>query len=157
MNYGVNKASASQIMTHLHYCDTTFVPMLSERINMQDYAHKIVNNAVRFEAWKDDELIGLSAVYCNDQVKRTAFITNVSVLPTWQGKGIASHLMMNIIEYVNTLGFEYIELEVDERNSAAITLYEKHGFLIMEKEKRDEHETRLQSRNQRYVRSSIRV
>ena len=157
MNYCLNKASTLQIITHLKICDTTFVPMLSERISISDYADKIINNAVRFEAWVDNELVGLLAAYCNDTVKHTAFITNVSVLPAWHGKGIASQLMINVIEYVYKLGFDRIALDVDEQNRAAIKLYEKHGFLIMEKEKRDEHETRLQRRNQRYVRSSIRL
>ncbi|HEV2613560.1 MAG TPA: GNAT family N-acetyltransferase [Gammaproteobacteria bacterium] len=153
----MNKASVSQITTHLKLCDSTFVPPLSERITIDEYAHKIVNHAVRFEAWSDNELIGLLAAYCNDTVNRMAFITNVSVVPSWHGKGIASQLMVNLIEYVHTLGFDRIALDVDEKNRAAIKLYEKHGFIVMEKEKTDEHETRLQRRNQRYVRSSIRL
>ena len=37
---------------------------------------------------------------------------------------------MECIEYVRQLDFECIELEVNLKNSAAVSLYEKHGFLI---------------------------
>ena len=124
-----NRASREKIEEHLHACNASFMPLLSDRLDLSVYAEKIADKANCFEAWVEGELVGLVAAYCNDTEKRTAFITSVSVLPGWKGKGIASKLVSQCIAYVGRSGFRCIELEVGVQNSAAIRLYEKHGFL----------------------------
>lgn len=123
-----NRADEAEIARHLKRCDRDFVPPLSARVAIDDYAHKIAVNAVRFEAWGGNELIGLVAAYCNDLDRRVAFITSVSVQSEWQGQGLASRLMERCIGYVQARGFKGVELEVDKENVAAIKLYEKAGF-----------------------------
>lgn len=128
LEYISGRASAAQIIGHLLRCDEVFVPRLGERADIGDYARKIAGKAQLFEAWSSDELVGLVAAYCNAPDKDVAFITTVSVLPAWQGRGIASRLLENCITHVRTLGFAHIELEVGGGNGAATALYEKHGF-----------------------------
>jgi ribosomal protein S18 acetylase RimI-like enzyme len=126
--FRLDKAEAARIAAHLRACDEAFVSRLSERVDIDDYGLKIAGKALRFEAWADGELIGLVAVYCNDPKKCSAFITCVSVLPPWRGKGIAAQLMGRCIGHVRGLGFKHIDLEVDGSNVAAVTLYKKHRF-----------------------------
>jgi GNAT superfamily N-acetyltransferase/2-polyprenyl-3-methyl-5-hydroxy-6-metoxy-1,4-benzoquinol methylase len=125
----VSRADAGQIAEHLQACDASFAPSLSSRLDIADYAHKIADKADCFEAWKDGQLIGLVAVYCNDTQRRTAFITSVSVLSGWKGRRIASRLISQCLAYVDRNGFSRIELEVGAHNLAAVRLYETHGFL----------------------------
>jgi len=112
----------------LHVCNDYFMPLLSERVVIDDYARKIFENADRFEAWAGGILIGLVAIYCNDKKLKVAYITSVSVLPSWQGKGIASRLITKCLAYIKSLGFERVDLEVDQKNKTAIILYKKCGF-----------------------------
>lgn len=126
----IDRASVAELTAHLSRCDAAFVPPLSERVTLDAYAQKISDRAMRFEAWHAGEMMGLVATYCNTPDKRTAFITSVSVLPSWQGRGIAARLMTHCIDHVRNQGFEHIELEVDRRNPAAVALYEKNGFAI---------------------------
>lgn len=130
VEYLLGKASATEIAEHLIHCDTDFVPPLSGRVKLNDYAEKIVNKATRFEAWSGGTLVGLAAAYCNDQVKRVAYVTSISVLKAWTGKGIAASLMSRCIEHAKALGMRQISLEVAEENSPAIRLYEKSGFVV---------------------------
>lgn len=123
-----NKASETQIAGHLSRCDADFVPPLSGRVEINDYAKKIASKATRFEAWSGNNLVGLVAAYCNDQEKRIAFITSISVLKEWTGKGIAASLMKKCIEHAITSGMRQINLEVASDNTPAIRLYEKNGF-----------------------------
>ena len=125
-----NRADVVQIARHLHACDCAFVPPLSHRVAIDDYAHRIIDKAARFEAWGGGELVGLVAAYCNETGRRVAFITSVSVLSEWQGRGIASKLVTRCTDHANSLGFSRIELEVGQMNAAAIALYSKHGFVI---------------------------
>ena len=125
-----NRALAGQIAAHLRACDDSFVPLLSERVDLDAFAEKILARAERFEAWSDQRLSGLLAAYCNDAQRRVAFITNVSVVPRCQGLGIASNLLQACIDHVRQCGFERLELEVNAQNTAANRLYYKHGFTI---------------------------
>ena len=129
VEYLSNKASAAEIAEHLRTCDTDFMPPLSGRIEISDYTQKILSKAMRFEAWSSDRLVGLVAVYCNDQETHIAYITSVSVLKEWTGKGIAACLMSRCIKHVKTLGLGQVCLEVASDNTPAIWLYEKSGFV----------------------------
>lgn len=129
VEYLSNKASVAEIAEHLSRCDADFVPPLSGRIEISDYAEKIASKAMRFEAWSGGTLIGLVAAYCNNREQRTAYVTSVSVLKAWAGKGIATYLVEQCIEYAKALGMWQISLEVASANMPAIRLYEKNGFI----------------------------
>lgn len=129
IEYHSNKASTAEIAEHLTCCDADFVPPLSHRVEINSYAQKIASKAVRFEAWSDGTLIGLVAAYCNDEEKRIAYVTNVSVLRAWTSSGIASCLMAECVEYAKSSGMRKISLEVVSGNTRAIRLYEKFGFV----------------------------
>ena len=125
----LNAASAAQIVDHLLRCDADFVPPLSERVAIGDYAKRLTGKATRFEAWSGAKLVGLVAAYCNDHEKRIAYITSVSVLRTWASKGIAARLVAQCIDYAKASGMRQICLEVAADNTPAIKLYEKSGFV----------------------------
>jgi ribosomal protein S18 acetylase RimI-like enzyme len=129
VEYLSNKASMEDVEKHLRNCDADFVPSLSSRVEITDYAHKIVSKATRFEAWFGGILVGLVAVYCNDQEKSIAYVTSVSLMKEWVGKGIALHLMRQCIKHMHVLGMRQICLEVASDNKPAIKLYEKCGFV----------------------------
>lgn len=130
VEYLLNKASETEIAEHLSSCDTDFVPPLSGRVEINEYAQKILSKASRFEAWSGGTLVGLIAAYCNDQEKRIAYITSVSVLKEWNGKGIAACLMSRCIKDMKALGMRQVCLEVASDNTPAIRLYEKNGFVV---------------------------
>ena len=132
VEYRMNKATEAEIAEHLRESDITFVPPLSGRVEINDYARKIASLAMCFEAWSAGALIGLVATYCNNLETRIAHITSVSVLSEWAGKGIAARLMSQCIEHVKTSGIQQISLEVARDNAPAFKLYEKYGFIAGE-------------------------
>jgi ribosomal protein S18 acetylase RimI-like enzyme len=124
-----NRADAVEVGAHLRACDASFVPPLGERVKIDAYAAKIVAQAERFEAWDSGHLAGLVATYCNDPAGQVAFVTSVSVLPGWQGRGVAGRLMDVCITHARAAGFERLELEVDPDNAPAARLYRARGFV----------------------------
>lgn len=130
VEYVLNKGSAAKIAEHLSQCDANFVPPLSSRVGINDYAQKIAIKAVRFEAWSDGTMVGLVAVYCNDQETGIAYITSVSVLESWTGNGIAACLINQCVKHATSSGIRQISLEVASANMPAIRLYEKSGFVV---------------------------
>lgn len=135
VEYGVNVATADEIAEYLQKSDADFVPPLSGRVEICDYARKIANHATRFEAWSAGTLIGLVAAYNNDFEARIAHITSVSVIREWTGKGIASRLVAQCIEHAEASGMRLITLEVARDNGPAIKLYEKYGFTANDEQK----------------------
>jgi len=127
--YTSNRASEAQIVEHLSRCDSSFVPPLSMRVEIDSYARKIASAAVRFEAW-DRTLVGLLAAYCNDRHSGVAYITSVSVLEEWRGRKIASRLLKNCISHARAEGYRQVALEVDGENTGALSLYAKEGFTV---------------------------
>ena len=130
IDYRMDKASEAEIVAHLEECNADFMPRLSDRVEIHDYAKKIAGNAARFEAWSGQKLVGLIAAYCNDQEQRTAHITSVSVLRAWTGKGIAAHLLAQCVEHAKVSRMQQITLDVAQVNTSAIKLYEKSGFTV---------------------------
>jgi ribosomal protein S18 acetylase RimI-like enzyme len=131
-----NKASYASIFKHLSSCNKNFIPALSARVNITDYATKILQHSITFEAWSSDTLIGLVAVYLNQLP--IGFISSVSLLSSYQKQGVAQKLLEQCKEYAVTNGFSELQLEVEVNNIKAIKLYTKNGFI-----KKDYHENIL--------------
>ncbi|MFP5384371.1 MAG: GNAT family N-acetyltransferase [Gammaproteobacteria bacterium] len=59
---------------------------------------------------------------------RSARIYSVAVQPAWRGKGVAEQLLAAAELAAAAVGCDGIHLEVRPENTAAIRLYEKHGY-----------------------------
>lgn len=130
IEFHCNTASEGQLRDHLLCCDSDFLPPLSDRVDIDNYAHKIFVSSIRFEAWSTHELVGLLAIYCNNIIEQTAYITNISVLKECRRFGIASSLIDQCIGYVKFIGYKHIELETECRNEFTINFYLKNKFLV---------------------------
>jgi ribosomal protein S18 acetylase RimI-like enzyme len=135
IEYRKNTASIELITDHFNSCADSFNPPLYTYVVIEDYAKKIFDHAVTFEAWDEDKLVGLSAVYYNNITERIAFWTNLSLLDAYQNKGIASELTSYVIDHGRTNGFKRIDLEVKSINEKVKQFYKKHGFVITGKNK----------------------
>ncbi|MEP7254555.1 MAG: GNAT family N-acetyltransferase [Ferruginibacter sp.] len=129
IQYTTAQAAYSDILNHLETCKNNFIPPLQETVDISSYSQKINSKSVTFEAWQGGHLIGLIAAYFNDPGNEFGFITSVSVEEKFAGKGIATGLLNNVIQYALANKFSEIRLKVHSRNSNAINLYEKHKFI----------------------------
>ena len=132
LQYRIKTASREQIYSHLKECDGHFIPPLSSRVDLLDYSMKMSKQSVSFEAWQDHILVGMINVYLNDASAKTGFITNVTTLKEYRGKGVAAVLLQMCLEHARDHGFNRIKLEVSRPNRAAIKLYSRAGFLVIE-------------------------
>ncbi len=131
LNFKIKTASCETIIDHLIKCANCFNPPLYTYVDIKEYGKKIFDNAVTFEGWDDNKLVGIIAAYYNNWETKNGYITNVSVLKGYKGFGIASKLLKQTINYGRENGFYQIELEVNINNIKAFKLYEKHGFVVV--------------------------
>jgi 2-polyprenyl-3-methyl-5-hydroxy-6-metoxy-1,4-benzoquinol methylase len=143
IEYRVNTSSEIDIFNHLNKCSDSFVPELSTYVDIEKYSKKIYDNATRFEAYSDNELIGLIALYTNTDM--TSFITNVSVIPLFQGTEVASKIFDNCKYHAVVNEYSVIKLEVKIDNNRAIKFYKNRGFIITNTN--NNHTMELQLRN----------
>jgi ribosomal-protein-alanine N-acetyltransferase len=128
IEYRKKTANKEDILMHLIACKNYFNPPLDQTVDLKEYALKIFNLAITFEAWCDDKLVGLIACYFNDPENVLGYITNVSVMKEYGGNGIASTLMNTCIEYGKTYTFEKISLQVHWKSENAYNIYRYFGF-----------------------------
>lgn len=60
------------------------------------------------------------------------FISNIAVLPSFQGQGIGKQLLFQAEETARKFGFQKLSLTVDVENGQAQKLYDWTGFRILE-------------------------
>lgn len=128
ISYRRGTARRSDILAHLERCDADFSPPLHTYVELPEYSARLAERAETFEAWAGGRLAGLVAAYLNDPEGRAGFISNVSVLGEFAGRGLASRLVADALARARELGFETVALEVEADNAAALRVYEKHGF-----------------------------
>ena len=128
IDYKTKTVTEIEIFDHLFECKDNFIPSLDKTVDIQEYAKKIFESAITFEAWGKNKLIGLVASYFNDHKNHKGFITNVSVSRNYQGKGIAVKLMKMCKNYAVKHNFNEIRLEVNKNNVSVIKLYQRLGF-----------------------------
>lgn len=125
--YKINTANNQEIFLHLQLCNNEFIPRLNTIVDLFEYSNKIHQYAITFEAWNKKRLVGLVALYFNNN-ENLGYITNVSVCKYYMGKGIASKLLEMCINYAKSNKFNYIELEVNHENIPALNFYIKNNF-----------------------------
>ncbi len=83
-------------------------------------------------AFQHGELVGLSGVQREGMAKlaHKAFIWGVYVAPQARGHGVGTRVVSHALNYASeTLGVKQVNLGVNTRNTAAIELYKKLGFV----------------------------
>ncbi|MCL3819744.1 ribosomal protein S18-alanine N-acetyltransferase [Aeromicrobium wangtongii] len=72
-----------------------------------------------------DDAAGYGAISLAGDV---ADLDRIAVLPQFRGRGLARELLTDLVDRARDLGAERMLLEVAADNTAAIGLYEAHGF-----------------------------
>jgi ribosomal protein S18 acetylase RimI-like enzyme len=83
-------------------------------------------------AFRDGQLVGLTGVQRESMAKlaHKAFIWGVYVAPEARGHGVGSRVVSHALNYASeTLGVRQVNLGVNTKNTAAVALYSKLGFV----------------------------
>lgn len=77
-------------------------------------------------AYVGDDLVGYGGmIFVGDD----AHVTNVAVDPAWQGRGVATEIMLDLSLLARDRGCAAMTLEVRHTNTAAQNLYRQFGFV----------------------------
>lgn len=87
-----------------------------------------VDSYAEFYVAYNSNYLGYVAMYANDKIGKTAYITLIGVRPCFQNNHIGHALLQTCIEEANIRKMQWIKLEVRDSNANAIRFYEKNGF-----------------------------
>ncbi len=76
---------------------------------------------------EDDKVIGYAGFW---QILDEGHITNVALLPTYRGRGLAKRLIGQLIDRARQLNIVQMTLEVRPSNAVARQLYTSFGFSV---------------------------
>ena len=111
-------------------CDSAFPIGICSRDDYDKIFKKIDTYADFIVAYEDGEIAGYAAIYNNDLESRTAYITMIGVLESFQRRHIGNSLITACKEMATMKGMNAIRLEVISTNAKAISFYEKNGFVF---------------------------
>ena len=87
---------------------------------------------ISYLVFLNNEPVGEAAYELKDDGKK-AYISTLVVVPEYQGKGIATKIFNKIIkEIIDKPAVENVELITHPKNNAALVIYLKNGFEIVE-------------------------
>jgi ribosomal-protein-alanine N-acetyltransferase len=86
------------------------------------------NNLAQYLVLEDNEkIVGYAGLWL---IVDEAHVTNIAVLPAYQGQGLGEKLLTSLIQQAKNLGAASMTLEVRLSNDVARSLYTKLGFVI---------------------------
>ncbi len=87
-------------------------------------------NVFYFKVLDNDNLVATTHFEISDKV----LYMDIMVIPQYQGKGIATEILIDIQSGKLSLDFDKIEISIDETNVASIALFEKMNFVFVSKQ-----------------------
>ena len=95
---------------------------------------------------KEQSIVGLIQYMLDWNSPEKAYMVGVSVDKEWRGRGVGTELLQESFSRLLHENIKEVELTVDSKNMAAVTVYEKKlGFTIIERRENEygEGENRL--------------
>lgn len=126
-----SKLKDNDIVSFLKLCDSSFVPPLSARVDLNVYSKKLATKTEHFCAIIEGQLAGLSCCYCNDQLLKTAFISVLCMHPDFQNIGIGNKLILFLIAGIQQMGFKKVKAEVNKLNAASCHMFKRADFNLI--------------------------
>lgn len=128
MTFTNKKLDHAAVLTLLKKCENSFDPPLSQNIpyTLSDYAKKLSDFAWFILCVENDEIIGFTAYYLN-QEDGFAYIPQIWVSDQHQRKGIGGS-MLEMMKKKAPSFVNSIRLEVRKNNEKAYMFYKKSGF-----------------------------
>lgn len=124
--------SKDQLIIFLKKVNNEFPVPLSEKQDLESYAKKLLEKATLcYEINEQNQIIALVAGYTDCLSNNMAYISMVSTLPEYQGKGIATELVKKFINICIDKNISGIHLYAVAENTPAVKLYKKLGFKTM--------------------------
>lgn len=116
-----------KLLRYLKSIDLEFVIPLSEKVNLNEYAQKILDKGVVLVTLSNGEISSMIGVYCNDKINRVSYVPILSISKQAQVDGFHTRdYLRPLIELLYGEGMEKFYCQTANRLVALI--YKRLGF-----------------------------
>ena len=100
---------------------------LSQMMDLDEYATKLLQRAEIECAFHNDEIVGLFALYANDHESGIAHAPVAAILPSYRGRGVYKALMSRAIAVARQRGMRRLWGEIEHDTTAAQRVWFSFG------------------------------
>lgn len=130
------RISKSDLVSNLRHFGDMLPEALSEKLDLEQYANKLNDNAHIAFAMIEGVAAGMLVMYANDLKTCSAHIPMIAVSPGYRRRGVGNALISRALARARSHKMHAVNLEVLPNNSSALSLYRRFGFRF--KTKRDD-------------------
>lgn len=127
----VNK---KEVFEYLQKVDKDFPQPLSDRVDLFEYAKKMIDNGIVVLEKDRDKIMAMGVVYANDYDTGEAYWSMLSVCSEYSGRGLGKKIMNKICDICKEKGFKIVTLHTNISNTVAFRMYENRGFKVCERD-----------------------
>ena len=117
----------NEILLFLQKVDSLFPIKLSDKTDLTTLSEKFTSLGTVFSISENEDIVGLIAGYNNDDVNLKAYISVLAILPEYQGKGIGTQVLKDIMELHKG---QDLHIQFFKQNPVG-KLYERLGFVFI--------------------------
>lgn len=128
--YVYSRLTFEEVRSFLVQTDSEYPTPLSQSVDIDSYAHKLSDYSDFSLCYAGEELVGMISCYTNRPP--IGYVSNVCIKKAYQGKGVFSKMLGNLIDKITEKGIGCLFLEVSFDNIQALDIYFHLGFVIAE-------------------------
>jgi ribosomal-protein-alanine N-acetyltransferase len=131
----VNATSPAQVdlrLAAMRTRDLRGVLAIEEAVYPRPWSHRLFadelsqrKSRIYRTAWVNRDIVGFAGLML---IEEDAHVNNIAVDPSWQGRGIATVLMLDLARSAIDRGSRHLTLEVRVGNEPALALYRRFGM-----------------------------
>lgn len=116
--------------TVMEACDTSFTISVVNRYDFENLLNKIHSYAEFIIVSMSEKPVGYAAIYANDKVSKSSYITLIAIRQECQHIGIGRKLIERCKKVSINNGMKTMKLEVLRQDEGQQIFYKKQGFSI---------------------------
>ena len=126
------KKSEDEIYELLLFLNNSYIPPLSDQVDLRNYTKKIHNKAKFYFLEDDKNCVGIIAYYLSN---KKCYITSIGLQSKYHNHGYGSMFFDFFIAKMSEKSISQIKLEVHSENKKALSFYKKYNFKFVKQKK----------------------
>lgn len=119
-----------RLLRILKAIDSDFIFPTEQKLQLDSYAIKLLNNAYNFILINEEHDIGVISIYANDHTSKIAFASTIGLLPSYRGGSFALYLVKFGLEFCKEVGMVKARAEIRKDNSKWLKFLLRQKFEI---------------------------
>ncbi len=128
IQFEIKQLSIADVSQFLQAHDNDYFEKLSDRVDINEYSKKVVENATHFTVSDNKQLLGFSPCYFNNIKDKTAYISSLTIKQGFRGKRLGSELIKKVMQHAKENNFIAVMVKIHYLNDCCHQFYQKNGF-----------------------------